>query len=160
MNLIKRLNYIKKNKKFFKNIPRSRYQINKNKKFAKALKRIINEILSNKIREKYESIGSKKVIDITWVDDSVLFNQINNDVTSRYRRDRKSPELLSIQNFLQDINNEYIKNKKDASKDFKDLKNNVKNENLKDIAKELEHAIFGYDEKELSGSGLKILTKQ
>ena len=73
---------------------------------AKVLKRIINEILSNRIRKKYESIGSKKIIDITWVDDPVLFNQINNDVTSRYRKDRKSPELLSIQNFLEDINNE------------------------------------------------------
>ena len=157
----KNIELYKKNKKLFKNIPGSRHQITKNKKFAKVLKRFTNEILSNKIRKKYKSIGSKKVIDITWIDDSKLFNQINNDVTTRYRKDRKSPELLSIQNFSEDINNEYIKNKKDVSKDFKDLKNNVKSENLKDIVKELERAIFGYDdEKESSGSGLKILTKQ
>ena len=71
-----------------------------------------------------------------------------------------STELLSIQNFLDDINNEDIKNKKDASKKFKDLKNNVKSDELKDIVKELERAIFGYDyeNEELSGSGLKMLT--
>ena len=71
-----------------------------------------------------------------------------------------STELLSIQNFLDDINNEDIKNKKDASKKFKDLKNNVKSDELKDVVKELERAIFGYDyeNEELSGSGLKMLT--
>ena len=79
------------------------------------------------------SSSKKKIIDITWVDDPKLFNQISNYVTSRYRKEKNSPELLSIQNFLDDINNEDIKNKKDASKDFKDLKNNVKSDELKDI---------------------------
>ena len=70
--------------------------------------------------------------------------------------------MLSTQNFLDDVNNEDIKNKKGASKNFKDLKNNVKSDKLKDIVKELEHAIFGYDyeNEELSGSGLKILTNK
>ena len=42
------------------------------------------------------------------------------------------------------------------------MKNNIKSDELKDIVKELEHAIFGYDyeNEELSGSGLKILTKK
>ena len=44
---------------------------------------------------------------------------------------------------LDDITNEYIKNKKDALEEFK--LNNVKSETLKDIVKELERAIFGYD---------------
>ena len=35
---------------------------------------------------------------------------------------------------------------------------NVKSDDLKDIVKELEHAIFGYEE--LSGSGLKMLTNK
>ena len=61
--------------------------MNKNEKFGKMLKKVLNEIISNK-----------------------LFNQINNDVTSRYRKDKNSTELLSIQNFLDDINNEDIKN--------------------------------------------------
>ena len=113
------------------------------------LKKFLDEIITN-----------KKIIDITWVDDLKLFNQINNDVTSRYRKDKNSDELLSIQKFLDDIDYEHIENKKDAYKKFKDLKNNVKSDELKDIAKEVEPTIFGYDyeNEELSGSGLKILT--
>ena len=45
---------------------------------------------------------------------------------------------------------------------FRDLKNNVKSNELKDIVKELELAIFGYDyeNEESSGPGLKILTNK
>ena len=39
-----------------------------------------------------------------------------------------------------------MKNKKDALEEFKTVKNNVKSENLKDIVKELERAIFEYDD--------------
>ena len=87
------------------------------------LKKVLNEIISNEIYK--ESSTKKKIIDITWVDDPKLFNQINNDVTSRYRKGKKSTELSSIQNFLDDINSEDIENKKDASKKFKNLKNNL-----------------------------------
>ena len=81
--------------------------MNKNEKFAKMLKNVLNETITNKIYKK----SSTRIIDITWVDDPKLFNQINNDVTSRYRKDKNSTELLSTQNFLDDINNEDIKNK-------------------------------------------------
>ena len=134
-------------------------QVDKDKRDAKVLKRIINEISLNKIIETHTT---KKVIDISWIDNTALFNKISNDVTSRYNINKESFELLSIQNFLDNINNEYIKNKKDALKNFKDLKNNIKSKELKYIFKELEHSIFGYDyeNKELSGSGLKILTNK
>ena len=95
----------------------------------------------------------RKIIDITWIDNPELFNQINNDVTNRYRKDKNSTELLSIQDFLDDINNEYIENKDDAREKFKNLKNDVKSDELKDLVKELECAVFGNEE--LSGSGLK-----
>ena len=151
---------IYKKNKFFENIPNIESKMNKNEKFAKMLKKVLNEIITNKIYKKFST--EKKIIDITWVNDPKLFNQINNDVTSRYRKDKNLTELLTIQNFLDDINNEDIKNKKDAYKKFKDLKNNVKSDELKDIIKELEHAIFGYDyeNEELSGSGLKTLTNK
>ena len=133
----------KKNQKAFKNIPDIKNRINKNKKLAKMLKIFLDK---------------RKIIDITWIDDSELFNQINNDVTNRYRKDKNSTELLPIQDFLDDINNEYIENKDDAREKFKNLKNDVKSDELKDIVKELECAIFGNEE--LSGSGLKILTNK
>ena len=56
-----------------------------------------------------------------------------------------------------------IENKKDTFKNFRILKNNFKSDELKDIVKELERAIFGYDnenEEESSGLGLKILTNK
>ena len=75
--------------------------MNKNEKFAKMLQKVLNEIITNKIYKK--SSTKKKIIDITWVDDPRLFNQINNDVTNRYCEDRNSTELLSIQRFLDAI---------------------------------------------------------
>ena len=116
------------------------------------LEKVLDEIITNTIYKK--SSTKKKIIDITWIDNPKLSNQINNDVTSRYCKNRDSTELLSIQNFLDAINNEDITNKDDARKEFIKLKKNIKSEKLKDIVKELECAIFGYEE--LSGSGIKI----
>ena len=44
------------------------------------------------------------------------------------------------------MNNERVKNKKDAREEFKTVKKNIKSEALKHIFKELEQAIFGYDD--------------
>ena len=84
-------------------------------------------------------------IDLSWMYNPQLYDKISHDVVARYNKDKYSNELLSIQTFLYNITNEYIKNKKDALEEFKTVKNNVKIENLKDIVKEFEHAIFGYD---------------
>ena len=84
-------------------------------------------------------------IDLSWMYNPQLYDEISQDVFARYNKDKHSNELLSIQNFLDNLTNEYIKNKKDALEEFKTVKNNVKSENLKDIVKELERAIFGYD---------------
>ena len=130
-------------KKAFENISNIKNSVNKNKKLVEMLKKFLDK---------------RKIIDITGIDAPELFNQINNDVTNRYRKDRDSTELLSIQDFLDDINNEYIENKDDAREKFKNLKNNVKSDELKDIVKELERSIFGYEE--LSSSGLKILNNK
>ena len=140
----------------FENIPNIESKMNKNEKFVKMLKKVLNEIITNNIYKK--SSTKKKIIDVTWVDDPNLFNQINNYVAKRYHKDRDSTELLSTQNFLDDINNEDITNNDDARKEFIKLKKNIKSDELKDIVKELERSIFGYEE--LSGSGLKILTNK
>ena len=84
-------------------------QVDKDKKDAKILKRIINKIMLNKIIKKHTI---KKVSDTSWIDNTKLLNKISNDVTSRYNKSKDSFELLSIQNFLDNINNEHIKNKK------------------------------------------------
>ena len=48
-------------------------QVDKDKKDAKILKRIINETTLNKIIKKHTI---KKVIDISWIDNTELFNKI------------------------------------------------------------------------------------
>ena len=84
-------------------------------------------------------------IDLSWMHNPQLYDKIRQDVADRYNKDKKSKELKSIQTFLDNIDNEHIKNKKDALKEFKTIKNNVKSENLNDIVNELEFAIFGYN---------------
>ena len=84
-------------------------------------------------------------IDLSWMHNPQLYDEISQDVADRYNKDKKSNELKSIQTFLDYITNEHIKNIKDVLEEFKTIKNNVKSENLKDIVKELELAIFRYD---------------
>ena len=84
-------------------------------------------------------------IDLSWLYNPQLYDKISQDVAARYNKDKHSNELKSIQTFLVNITNEFIKNKKDALEEFKTVKNNVKSENLKDTVKELEYAIFGYN---------------
>ena len=80
----KNIKIYKENRKYFdKKYSNSSEIINYNKKVAKVLKKIIDEIKNNKIKPKLSNIGpkaKKKVIDITWINDPVLFNKINKDV--------------------------------------------------------------------------------
>ena len=80
--------------------------------------------------------------------DRELYEEISQDVFAKYNKDNDFDELLSLQSFLDNINNQYIKSKKDALSEFKTVKNNVKSKNLKDIVKELERVILGYDNEE------------
>ena len=65
---------------------------------------------------------------------------------ARYNKDKDSFELFTLRTFIGNINNKRVKNKKDAQEEFKTVKKNVKSEALKQIVKELEQAIFGYDD--------------
>ena len=84
-------------------------------------------------------------INLSWMYNPQLYDEISQDVFARYNKDKHSNEFISIQNFLDNITNEYVKNKTDALQKFKNVKNNAKSENLKDIVKELEREISGYD---------------
>ena len=85
-------------------------------------------------------------IDLPWMYNPQLYDEISQYVVDRHNKDKKSNELKSIQTFLDSITKGYIKNKNDVLGEFKTIKNNVKSENLKDIVKELELAIFGYND--------------
>ena len=84
-------------------------------------------------------------IDISWIDNNRLYEIIKKDVYDMIRKGNRSKELEYIVNFLDEIDNEYIKNKKDAQKGLKIVKQNVKIEASKNIVKELEKALIGYD---------------
>ena len=85
-------------------------------------------------------------IDLSWINDLQLYKKIASEVFSRYNGDKDSFELFSRRTFIDNINNERVKNKKDAREEFKTVRKNVKSEALKQIVKELEQAIFGYDD--------------
>ena len=79
------------------------------------------------------------------MDDLQLYRQIASKVFDRYNRDKDSFKLFTLRTFIDNINNESVKNKKDAREEFKTVKKNVKSKALKQIVKYLEQAIFGYD---------------
>ena len=108
----KNLDFYKKKLKVLKNYSLFKNYEKEDKKNAKALKRIISEIHSGKIKKRIIKNTTNKITDVSWINDSRLFNKISKDVTDRYRKDNKSPELLSIQSFLDDIHNEILGIKK------------------------------------------------
>ena len=151
IDIVNKLNKVNKGIKIYEknheyyNKPNIKDQINNSKKVAKGLEKIIAGIDNNKIPIGRDPIAEPGSIDLSWMHDPELYEQISQDVFARYNKDKDSNELLSIQSFLDNMNNEYTKNRKDAWKEFKTIKNNVKSKNLKDIVKELELTIFRYD---------------
>ena len=88
--------------------------------------------------------------DLPWMNDLQLYKKIASEVFSRYNGDKNSFELFTLRTFIDNINNECVKNKKDAREEFKNVKKNVKSEALKEIVKDLEQAIFGDDDNDES----------
>ena len=64
-------------------------------------------------------------IDLSWMYNPKLYNEISQYVSYTYNKDKDFNELKSIQTFFDDITNKYIKNNKDALEKFKTVKNNV-----------------------------------
>ena len=87
-------------------------------------------------------------IDFSWMNDLQLYKKIASEVFSRYNGDKNSFELFTLRTFIDNINKERVKNKKDAIEEFKNVKKNVKSEALKEIVRDLEQAIFGDDDND------------
>ena len=102
-------------------------------------------------------------IDLSWMNDLQLYKKIASEVFSKYNGDKNSFELFTLRTFIDNINNEHFKNKKDAQEEFKNVKNNIKSEALKEIVKDLEQAIFGdndNDESLIEGLDKDILEEE
>ena len=72
----------------------------------------------------------KSFIYLSWINDLQLYKKIASEVFSRYNGDKDSFELFNLRTFIGNINNERVKNKKDAREEFKTVKKNVKSEAL------------------------------
>ena len=88
--------------------------------------------------------------DLSWMNDLQLYKKIASEVFSRYNGDKNSFELFTLRTFIDNVNNERVKNKKDAREEFKNVKKNIKSEALKEIVKDLEQVIFGDDDNDES----------
>ena len=53
-------------------------------------------------------------IDLSWINDLQLYKKIASEVFYRYNGDQDSFELFTLRTFIENINNERVKNKKDA----------------------------------------------
>ena len=84
------------------------------------------------------------------MNDLQLYKKFASEDFSRYNGDKNSFELFTLRTFIDNINNERVKNKKDAREEFKNVQKNVKSEALKEIVKDLEQAIFGDDDNDKS----------
>ena len=125
--------------------------INK-KKISKALQEVITLIDEGKLLHGDSFINATPdLADLSWMSDPIKYDHANNEAYSRYQADEDSFELLSIQTFLDNINRGYIKNREDARKEFNTVKQNVNSESLREIVKDLEQAIFGYDDQDDDG---------
>ena len=93
-----------------------------------------------------DKIAKTNSIDLSWMNNLQLYRQIAPEVFARYDRDKDLFELFTLRTFIDNINNERVKNKKDAREEFKIVNKNVKSEALKGIVKDLEQAIFGDDD--------------
>ena len=137
IDIVNKLNKVNKGIKIYEkgheyyNNPNIKDQINNSKKFAKGLEKIFIGIDNIKTRIGKDLIAELGSIDLSYMHDPELYEDISQDVFARYNKDKFSLELLSIQSFLDNINNEYIENKKDAWKEFKTIKNNAKSKKFK-----------------------------
>ena len=103
--VIKDIKIYEKNKESYTN-PNIEDHINNSKKCAKGLEKNIAEI--DNIGRDF--IAESGPIDLSWMNDPRLYEEISQDVFARYKKGKDSFELFTIQTFLDNINDEYIKN--------------------------------------------------
>ena len=68
----------------------------------------------------------KSFIDLSWINDLQLYTKIASEVFCRYNGGKDSFELFTLRTFIDNINNERVKNKKDAQEEFKTIKKMLK----------------------------------
>ena len=95
---------------------------------------------------------------MSWMNNFSLYKHIVKEIKNRYRKNTQSAELKTIQLFIDDINNEHVKSKKDIKEEFRMVKQIVKNKFSKDVVRDLEFAIIGYDDNDDNNDDNKAKT--
>ena len=73
-----------------------------------------------------DEIAETGSIDLSRMNDLQLYRQIASEVFTRYNRDKDSLELFTLRTFIDNINNERVKNKKMHEKNLKLLRRMLK----------------------------------
>ena len=139
------LKFMKKIKSFKKSVEE---EVINSIKVSKALDEIITAINESKIRRTILLGSLRRLICLGCMIQRCIKKLTMKHRQRRYNKDPYSMELLSIQSFLSEISRGRTKDKERARKELNDLKRNVSSENLKEIVKNLEFAIFGPSESD------------
>ena len=98
-----------------------------------------------KIPKKYYA-GPNNNVDLDWMNDNIRYEETAEEVDSVYMKGKNDNELKLIKDFVTKINNGTINNKNKAGNEFRELKQKVTKDELKqDLIKDLERYIFGED---------------
>ena len=98
-----------------------------------------------KIPKKYYAEPNNNV-DLDWMNDKIRYEETAEEADSVYMKGKNDNELKLIKDFITKINNGTINNKNKAGNEFRELKQKVTNDELKqDLIKDLERYIFGED---------------
>ena len=90
------------------------------------------------------------------MNDLEKYKKVNQHVIDKYNKNQDSNDLLSIKSFIDNIDDGYIKNKKDAQKEFRTIKDKVKNRELEEsIIRDLKYVIFGNNDS--NGESSKLI---
>ena len=98
-----------------------------------------------KIPKKYYA-GPNNNVDLDWMNDKIRYEERAEEADSVYMKGKNDNELKLIKDFITKINNGTINNKNKAGNKFRELKQKVTKDELKqDLIKDLERYIFGED---------------
>ena len=96
------------------------------------------------IPEEYK-VKPNNNVDLDWMNDKDGYEETAEGVDTKYMKEENNNELKLIKDFITKINNGTI-NKDNAGNEFRKLKQNVTNYDLRyDFIKELEKDLFGED---------------
>ena len=85
-------------------------------------------------------------IDLSWINDIKGYKETAKEADADYMKENNDNELKLIKDFISKINNGVINNKNKAGNEFRKLKQEVKNDRLRqDLIKDLERYFFGED---------------